>query len=126
MRSPAVQATGERRQISSRLAPPPLLHPPADQFRIRPGLPAQPGSLPAKRLIVPPLRRTLEYPGHLGEQIGPTSRKRLELSYGGCLLVASERPPLCPVPRLPRQFRDEDTISLRAIVDHEFEYRGSR
>ena len=65
---------------------------------------------------MPPLGRTLEDPGHLGEQISPAPGKRAELSNRGGFLAAGQVAPSSPVPRLARQLGDEDTISFRALI----------
>lgn len=82
--------------------------------------PAQGGGLAGERLIVSALGGAFEDAGHLGQQVGPADRERLELGYRGGLLAAGEFAPLRPVPGLPRQLRNQDTVSLRARVDHTF------
>jgi hypothetical protein len=118
-----MHATRERRPGRRGPPAPPLLDPCRYRLRGGPGLTAQPRGGPGQRLIGLALACALEDPGHLGEEIGPAARERLEFSHRGGLLVAGELAPLRPVPRLTRQLRDEDTVSLRTIIGHVFEYR---
>jgi hypothetical protein len=64
-----MQATRERRQPRSRRPLPAHLGPRRDRLRVGPGLAAQPGGLAGQRLIVTALRRALEDPRDLGEQV---------------------------------------------------------
>lgn len=55
-----------------------------------------------------------------GEQVGPAAREGLELGHRGGFLVGRKVTPPGAMPRLPRQLRDEDTVSLRTIIEHAF------
>ena len=76
--------------------------PPRDQFRVGPGLPAQPGRLPGQ-LNQLAFRGALEDPGHLGEQVGPAVGQRAELGDRDGFLLGGERAPPGAVPSLPGQ-----------------------
>jgi hypothetical protein len=47
--------------------------------------------------------------------------------FGSCggFLVAGKRAPLGAVPGLAHRLRDQDSVNLRARIDHAFEYRSS-
>jgi hypothetical protein len=64
-------------------------------------------------------------PGDLGEQVSPAACERAELGHRGSLVVAAKFAPPGTMPRLPRQFRYQDPVSLRTIIDHTFEYRNN-
>jgi len=85
-------------------------------------LAAEPGGLADERLIRLALACALEDPDDLGQQVGATSGELAERGHRRGLLVAGERAPLRAAPGLPRQPRYQDPISLRAIIEHEFEY----
>ena len=89
-----------------------------------PAATAQLRGLARERLVRFVLAGALEDPGHLGEEVGPPAGERGELGHRGGFLVAGELAPLRSVPRLSRQLRDEDTVSLRAIIGHAFEYHS--
>jgi hypothetical protein len=73
-----------------------------------------------QRLIVTALGRALEDPGDLGEKVGAAARELAELGHRGRFLAAGQVAPAGPVAGLAGQLGDEDTISLRAIIDHTF------
>ena len=80
-------------------------------------------SRPGQRFVRFAFRCPLEKADHLGQQIGPPVRECPELGQRLSFLVLGEIPPPCPVAGLPRDLRYEDTVSLRAIIGHAFEYR---
>lgn len=95
---PAVQATRERPHPDGCPPAAAFLDPGRDRLRVGPHLPAQPG----ERLVQLALRRALEEPSDLGQQVGPAIRQRLELGYRGGLLVGTQFTSLSAMPGLPR------------------------
>ena len=110
--------TRERRPRRGGPPAPPLLDPRRDRLRVSARLAAQRRGLADERLIELALAGALEDPGDLGQEVGAAARQLGQRGYRGGLLVASELMPPRPVPRLPRQLRDEDPVSLRASIDH--------
>jgi hypothetical protein len=118
------QAPGERRLARRGPAPPAFLNPRRYRLKVGPGLPAQLRSAPGQRLIQLTLTGALEDPGYLGEQAAPAVRELAQCGHRSAFLVAGERPPLRPVPSLPRQLSYQNPVSLRAIIDHDFYSAG--
>ncbi len=104
-RSPAVQATRERRLIRR--------GPPA----------AQSGGRSREGFIKRPLGEAFGNPGDLGEQVGPAARELAQRGYRGGLLVRGELTPLRVMLRLAVELGDENPVGLRASVDYAFECR---
>ena len=69
-----------------------------------------------------PLGRARLDAGHLGEQVGPPSRELTELGHRGILPVRGQLAQAGVPPRRTGQPGDEDTVSLRTLIDHAFEY----
>jgi hypothetical protein len=86
----------------------------------RPGLAAQACGLACERLIRLALAGALEDPCHLGEQVGPPAGELAQPGRRGALLGGGEIAPLRMMARLAEQLGDEDTVSLRALIDHVF------
>jgi hypothetical protein len=78
---------------------------------------------PGQRLTQLALRRALEDPGHLGEQIGSAGRELAQRGHRGSLLVCGEVLPPGAVPGLTCQLRDEDPVSIRPFIERAFYYR---
>ena len=119
-----MHATGERWPPGACRPPPTFLDPLWYRLRVGPGQPAQPRGAPGERFVEFALACALEEAGHLGQQVGPTACERLEFGDCGGFLISGEPMPLRPVPGLPRYLRDEDTVSLRVIIDHAFYSAG--
>ena len=100
-----------------------MLDPRRDRLRVGPGLPAQASSLAAERLVQLPLAGALQDPGHLGQQVGPAGRELAQGEHRSGLLVRSQLMPLGTAAGLSGELGYEDTVSLRAIIGHAFEYR---
>ena len=93
-RSPAVQASGERRLPRRGRASAPLLNPRRDCLRVSPGLAAQHRSLPLERLVQLSLGRAFQDPGHLGQQVGTAARELAQRRDRGGFLVFGQLTPL--------------------------------
>ncbi len=52
----------------------------------------------------------------------PAAREGLEFRYRGGLLARGKFAPPRTEPGLAGQLRDQDTVRLNALIDHEFEY----
>ena len=102
-------------------------YPCRDRLGVGPRQPAQDGRLAGELLIEFAFRGTLEQAGHFSQQVSPAARQVAQRGGCGAFLVLSELAPPGPEPGLAGQLRDEDPVSLRALLDHAFEYRtGSR
>ena len=64
----------------------------------------------------------LEEPGDLGEQICPAAGELAQFGHCGGLLGGGELAPLRMMPGLVVELREEDPVSLRAVVEHVFRY----
>jgi hypothetical protein len=67
---------------------------------------------PGQRLVELALRRPLEDPGHLGQQVGPVACQRAELGHRSGFLLRCERAPLGVMSRLAGQLGDEDAVGV--------------
>jgi hypothetical protein len=115
-----VQAAGERRLPRGGPPAPPLGGPGRDRLQVGPGLAAQACGLACERLIRLALAGALEDPCHLGERVGPPAGELAQPGRRGALLGGGEIAPLRMMARLAEQLGDEDTVSLRALIDHVF------
>jgi len=118
-----VQAARCRRHVRDSPPSAALLDPPLDRLRVGPGTAAQACGLACERFVQFALGGALQDPGDLGRQVSPAARELAQRGHRGGFLVAGELSPLRAVPRLAGELRDEDPVSLRTIIDHEFEYR---
>ena len=78
--------------------------------------------MPREGLIELSLAEALLDPGHLGHQVGAPGRELAELGHRGNLLIFCRAVPACEAPGCARKANDEDPVSLRALIDHAFEY----
>jgi hypothetical protein len=115
-----MQAARERRPPRSRPAAPALVDPPGYRVRVSPGQAAQPRGGPGQRLVRLAFGSSLEDAGHLSQQVGPAACELAQRGHRGGFLVAGERAPPGPVPRLAGELGYEDPVSLRATIDHTF------
>ncbi len=112
--------SGERRPPGVRPALAAGLDPSLYRVRVGPGLAAQHRGLAGERLVQLALARALKDPGDLGQEVGPSARELPELGHRGGLFLAAQLAPPRPVPRLAVELGDEQAVSLRALIDHEF------
>jgi len=115
-----VHATRERRLACGGPPAPPLRDPRRYRVLVGPGLAAQRRGLAYQRLIKLTLAGALEDPGHLSKEVRAAARELAQRGHRGGFIVAAEFAPPSAVARLPRQLRDEDTVSLRTPIDHAF------
>jgi len=108
------------RTASIRPPAPPFLGPRRDRLQVGPSLPAQRRRPPGERLVRLALAGSLEDPGHLGQQIGPAARELAQHGPRGGFLVAVQLAPPGTTARLAVKLGDEETVSLRALIDHTF------
>jgi hypothetical protein len=89
-----------------------------DRVRVGTGLPAQARSLAGERLIVPPLGRALEDPGHLGEQISPApaSVRSSATAAASSLLVRSRHLARCRASPVSRETRIRSASGRLSIM----------
>ena len=73
-----------------------------------------------ERLVQLPLVETLQDPGYLGQQVRPPGRELAQPGHRGRMLGAGKLPPLRVMPCLTHELGDEDTVGLRAIIEHRF------
>jgi hypothetical protein len=73
-----------------------------------------------ERLVQLPLVETLQDPGYLGQQVRPSGRELAQPGHRGRMLGAGKLPPLRVMPCLTHELGDEDTVGLRAIIEHRF------
>ena len=85
-----------------------------DERLVGPGLAAQLRSLPGEGLVELAVRRPLEDPGDLGQQVTPAAGQRAEFVHRGGVFVFGERAPPGAVPGLAGDLGDQDPVGSRS------------
>jgi len=93
---------------------PPFFGPARDRLDAGPGLAAQIGRLPGKRLVKFSIGGALKDPGDLGQQISPARCELAELGHRGGFLVPGQLTPSDVMPCRARELRDEDAVGVRS------------
>jgi hypothetical protein len=68
------------------------------------------------------LAEALHDPGHLGQQVGPACGEVAQLPHRGGVLVLGKLSPSGLALRRTVHLRDEDPVSLRAVIEHAFHF----
>ena len=103
-----------RHHAGDRGPAPPLFNPARDRLQVGAGLAAQICGLPGERLVQLSLRRSLEDPGDLGQQVGAAGCELTELGHRGGFLVLGELSPFRVMPRLAGELSHDHPVGVRS------------